>query len=214
MRWQSSRRHSLTTPAHGAPQHWQSSCAVSYAKTNRSPNRMPSSRWICGARSTSKFALDAAISDIVDFMVARYGDFVLYRPPVKPHTWLLWFGPALLAIAALIAFMRALRNRRRRTVERPLTETEHAEAERLLGSPQMHRDDFVIIAVAMVTVALAWMLWPLLRPTRRTLGRTCGGQRDDLQGSVRRSRRRSRARHVVRRATRRVQERTRAAAAG
>ena len=74
--------------------------------------------------------------DIVDFMVARYGDFVLYRPPVKPHTWLLWFGPALLAIAALIAFMRALRNRRRRIVERPLTEAERAEAERLLGSPQ------------------------------------------------------------------------------
>ncbi len=43
-------------------------------------------------------------SDIIDFMVARYGDFVLYRPPVKPHTLLLWFGPALLAIAALLAF--------------------------------------------------------------------------------------------------------------
>ncbi|HYM47238.1 MAG TPA: cytochrome c-type biogenesis protein [Burkholderiaceae bacterium] len=74
-------------------------------------------------------------SEIVDFMVARYGDFVLYRPPVKRHTLLLWFGPALLATAALIAFMRALRNRRRRMVERPLTDAEHAEAERLLGGP-------------------------------------------------------------------------------
>ena len=73
-------------------------------------------------------------SDIIDFMVARYGDFVLYRPPVKPHTLLLWFGPVLLAAAALIAFMRALRNRRRRAAERPLTEAEQAEAERLLGS--------------------------------------------------------------------------------
>ena len=71
---------------------------------------------------------------IVDFMVARYGDFVLYRPPLKSHTWLLWFGPALLAIAALLAFMRALRNRRRRIGERPLTDAERAEAERLLGS--------------------------------------------------------------------------------
>lgn len=71
--------------------------------------------------------------EIVDFMVARYGDFVLYRPPVKSHTLLLWFGPALLAVAALIAFMRALRNRRRRAVERPLTDAEHAEAEHLLG---------------------------------------------------------------------------------
>ena len=78
--------------------------------------------------------------DIIDFMVARYGDFVLYRPPVKPHTWLLWFGPALLAAAAFVAFAWALRNRRRREVERPLTEAEHAEAERLLDgrakSPQ------------------------------------------------------------------------------
>ena len=72
-------------------------------------------------------------ADIRDFMVARYGDFVLYRPPVKSHTLLLWFGPALLAIAALLAFMRALRNRRRRATERPLTAAEHAEAERLLG---------------------------------------------------------------------------------
>ena len=72
-------------------------------------------------------------ADIRDFMVARYGDFVLYRPPVKSHTLLLWFGPALLAIAALLAFMRALRNRRRRATERPLTDAEHAEAERLLG---------------------------------------------------------------------------------
>ena len=71
--------------------------------------------------------------EIVDFMVARYGDFVLYRPPVKSHTLLLWFGPALLAIAALIAFIRAQRNRRRRAAERPLTDAEHAEAARLLG---------------------------------------------------------------------------------
>ena len=73
--------------------------------------------------------------DIIDFMVARYGDFVLYRPPVKPHTWLLWFGPALLAVGAVFAFARALRNRRRRAVEPPLTEAEHAEAKRLLGGP-------------------------------------------------------------------------------
>ncbi|MBC8119455.1 MAG: cytochrome c-type biogenesis protein CcmH [Burkholderiaceae bacterium] len=72
-------------------------------------------------------------SEIVDFMVARYGDFVLYRPPVKSHTLLLWFGPALLILAALIAFIRALRNRRLRAVERPLNAAEHAEAERLLG---------------------------------------------------------------------------------
>jgi len=43
---------------------------------------------------------------IVEFMVARYGDFVLYRPPVKPVTWLLWFGPALALIAGFFVVMR------------------------------------------------------------------------------------------------------------
>ncbi|MCF8197940.1 MAG: cytochrome c-type biogenesis protein CcmH [Sulfuritalea sp.] len=47
--------------------------------------------------------------EILDFMVERYGDFVRYRPPVKPTTWLLWAGPFVLlagGIAALIAFLR------------------------------------------------------------------------------------------------------------
>lgn len=39
--------------------------------------------------------------EIKDYLVARYSDFVLYNPPVRPATWLLWFGPALmLAIGA------------------------------------------------------------------------------------------------------------------
>src|SRR3546814_4780005 len=38
---------------------------------------------------------------VVGFMVRRYGDFVLYRPPFKPVTWLLWLGPFVLLIAAL-----------------------------------------------------------------------------------------------------------------
>ncbi|EKE17199.1 MAG: hypothetical protein ACD_10C00572G0003 [uncultured bacterium] len=40
--------------------------------------------------------------DIVAYMVQRYGDFVLYRPPVKSITWLLWFGPFLLLIGGII----------------------------------------------------------------------------------------------------------------
>jgi cytochrome c-type biogenesis protein CcmH len=43
---------------------------------------------------------------IVEFMVARYGDFVLYRPPMKPVTWLLWFGPALALIVGFFVVMR------------------------------------------------------------------------------------------------------------
>ena len=39
---------------------------------------------------------------IIQFLVERYGDFVLYRPPLKENTWLLWFGPFLFLITALI----------------------------------------------------------------------------------------------------------------
>lgn len=45
------------------------------------------------------------------FMVERYGDFVLYDPPLKPVTWLLWLGPALLLLAALSGFWLRLRRR-------------------------------------------------------------------------------------------------------
>ena len=43
----------------------------------------------------------ATDSEITEFMVNRYGDFVLYRPPVKPRTWLLWFGPLVFLVIAL-----------------------------------------------------------------------------------------------------------------
>ena len=43
-----------------------------------------------------KMRRGASDSEIVDYMVARYGDFVLYRPPLKLTTLLLWFGPLLL----------------------------------------------------------------------------------------------------------------------
>ena len=45
-----------------------------------------------------------------DFLVQRYGDFVLYKPPLNPVTWLLWFGPLLLLALVLAAIVR---NRRR-----------------------------------------------------------------------------------------------------
>ena len=51
-------------------------------------------------------------AEIVDFMVARYGDFVLYRPPVKPLTWALWFGPFLLLLGAIVFLVRLIRRRR------------------------------------------------------------------------------------------------------
>lgn len=50
--------------------------------------------------------------EIKDFLVARYGDFVLYRPEVKPLTWVLWFGPFLLLVVAVIFLVMYLRQRR------------------------------------------------------------------------------------------------------
>ncbi len=50
---------------------------------------------------------------IIDFMTARYGDFVLYRPPVKSTTALLWFGPGLLLVGGVAALVMVLRKRSR-----------------------------------------------------------------------------------------------------
>ncbi len=73
--------------------------------------------------------------EIMDFMVSRYGDFVRYRPPMKPTTWLLWIGPfALLAtgIAALALYLR--RRSRRLDSETPgaLSADEQSRAASLL----------------------------------------------------------------------------------
>ncbi len=48
---------------------------------------------------------------VKDYLVARYGDFVLYRPPVKTNTLLLWFGPGLLLAGGLLALYLALKRR-------------------------------------------------------------------------------------------------------
>ena len=50
---------------------------------------------------------------IIAYMTARYGDFVLYRPPLKQTTWLLWFGPGLLLIGGLAILVVVLRRRAR-----------------------------------------------------------------------------------------------------
>ena len=54
--------------------------------------------------------------DIKDFLVARYGEFVLYRPELKSNTWLLWFGPALVLLAGGVAVVLAVRRRGARVV--------------------------------------------------------------------------------------------------
>jgi cytochrome c-type biogenesis protein CcmH len=70
---------------------------------------------------------------IVDYMVERYGDFVLYRPPLKATTFLLWFGPFVLLAAGLAALFVRLAKRRGSAGE-ALSETDRARATALLDS--------------------------------------------------------------------------------
>ncbi len=72
-------------------------------------------------------------AEIREFMVSRYGDFVLYRPPVKPITWLLWIGPFVLMVAGVIALFVYMRRRNRDISSAvALTEEERKRAEALL----------------------------------------------------------------------------------
>ena len=70
---------------------------------------------------------------IVDYMVARYGDFVLYQPPVKTTTLLLWAGPALLVAIGFIVLARAMRSRRASSVAPALTAEERERVAQLLS---------------------------------------------------------------------------------
>jgi cytochrome c-type biogenesis protein CcmH len=71
-------------------------------------------------------------AEIREFMVSRYGDFVLYRPRVSPTTWLLWAGPFLLMIVAVAVLVTYLRRRNRAVGEAQLSEDETRRAEALL----------------------------------------------------------------------------------
>ncbi|OGA25138.1 MAG: cytochrome C biogenesis protein [Betaproteobacteria bacterium RIFCSPLOWO2_02_FULL_67_26] len=71
-------------------------------------------------------------NEIVDFMVQRYGDFVLYRPPLNTTTVLLWGGPLLLLVIGAVVLARNLRERRHRAAEPELTDEDHRRAEQLL----------------------------------------------------------------------------------
>lgn len=78
--------------------------------------------------------LKAGRSDaqVIEYMTQRYGDFVLYRPPVKATTLLLWAGPLLLLIAGSLALWRLLGAGSRRSPEAPLPADEAAQATALL----------------------------------------------------------------------------------
>lgn len=69
---------------------------------------------------------------IRSFMVDRYGDFVLYRPPVKPITWLLWIGPFVILLAGIIGLMVYLRRRNLRVPSTALSAEDNRRIDALL----------------------------------------------------------------------------------
>ena len=55
--------------------------------------------------------------EIAEFLSARYGDSILYRPPVQPNTWALWGGPVALLLLGAFVFARIVRDRARQPIE-------------------------------------------------------------------------------------------------
>jgi cytochrome c-type biogenesis protein CcmH len=74
--------------------------------------------------------------EIIDYLVSRYGDFVLYDPPMKSYTVLLWFGPFALLLVAGLGLLFQLRKRRETVPEATLTPEAHQRAAALLNEEE------------------------------------------------------------------------------
>lgn len=70
---------------------------------------------------------------IIDYLVARYGDFVRYRPPLKSTTLLLWFGPFVLLLLGTVGLFMTLRRRENQVAEEPLTVEDAQKVSELLN---------------------------------------------------------------------------------
>lgn len=75
----------------------------------------------------------ASDEEIGQFMLARYGDFVLYRPPLDSRTAVLWFGPVLLLLMGIFVLVRLLRSRNTGGVDKHLSDHEKEKLAELLG---------------------------------------------------------------------------------
>ena len=76
---------------------------------------------------------------ILDYLVNRYGDFVLYKPRLKPSTWLLWFGPFILLALGVILLFRAIK--RRQALPETLSEEEQEQVRKLMQRHANDKDD-------------------------------------------------------------------------
>jgi len=70
--------------------------------------------------------------EILAYLTQRYGDFVLYKPPVKATTYLLWFGPFVVLLCGLLLLFQYLRRRKQLIPDIALTAEERKRAEQLL----------------------------------------------------------------------------------
>lgn len=71
---------------------------------------------------------------IRNFMVERYGDFVLYRPPVKPVTWLLWIGPFVILAIGIVGLLSYLRRRNSLVPNVTLTDADNQKIDAMLDA--------------------------------------------------------------------------------
>lgn len=74
--------------------------------------------------------------EITEYLVARYGDFVRYKPPFKASTWLLWFGPLLILALAGIALARVVREKQKPIPPEKLSTDDSARLNSLLAKNQ------------------------------------------------------------------------------
>lgn len=70
--------------------------------------------------------------EITEYLTQRYGDFVLYRPPIKSSTWILWFGPFVLLASGAVGLIYFLKRRRHALPDTPLSAEEAARLQSAL----------------------------------------------------------------------------------
>ena len=74
-------------------------------------------------------------TQIKEYLVTRYGDFVLYRPEVKPLTWVLWFGPFFLLVLGVVGMALYLRQRQtEKPLKQELSEEDRRKVQEILKS--------------------------------------------------------------------------------
>lgn len=92
------------------------------------------SEWADGMRAQirDKIKEGATNDEIIDFLIARYGDFVTYKPPLKPSTYILWFGPVAVLLLAIGIVVMYVRRRSRETNPEELDNDQERRARSLL----------------------------------------------------------------------------------